>query len=128
MKEEYAHPKEPSIVLAGLDTYMQRGPAMRAGPNDSTTQIELSRLDYNRTTDHVPLLSAPPVDGGNFRSGTPTLSLSGDRSPQWESSMQPAFLSDQYREAPTHRPWTPSRDPSTDSVNLAGRGARRGAF
>ena len=65
--------KRESVPLAGYDTYMQRGPPIQAGYNDSTTQIELTRLDYNRTTDNLPLLPTLPGGDGNYRSGMPSL-------------------------------------------------------
>lgn len=129
--------------LSGYDMYMQRGPMPST---DSASNIELSRLDYNRTTDNLPLLNnnSPPLGGPNNNTYPPqqqqqrldapalTRYMTGDSTSDWDQRLQPAppqlYLPDHYRDAPTHRPYTPSRDPSTDSVNMAGRGARRGAY
>lgn len=137
-KDDYFHSRDPSTTLAGYDSYMQRGPHH---PIDSTSNIELSRMDYNRTTDNLPLLATPPGISEQYGGQSPALS----RYPTTETAVsvnynQPVYppppaqtyLSDQYREAPTHRPWTPARQGSyntePESENLAGRGARRGGY
>lgn len=64
-KSEYFHGQDPSMPsLSGYDMYMQRGPMPST---DSSSNIELARLDYNRTTDNLPLLNnnSPPLGGPN---------------------------------------------------------------
>lgn len=131
-KGDYFHSREPSAPLAGYNAYMQRGPH---NATDSTTQIELSRLDYNRTTDNLPLLSTPPVAGEYGHSPALSRYPTTDSTGNWDQQMHPAppqlYLSDQYREAPTHRPYTPARQESynnSEPENFAGRGARRGGY
>jgi hypothetical protein len=65
-KEDYftSHLRGPSAPL-GYDAYLARGPM--------PSQIELTRLDYNRTTDDVPLLAVESSSGSISRAYTPTI-------------------------------------------------------
>ncbi|KAF8316081.1 DUF221-domain-containing protein [Clavulina sp. PMI_390] len=135
-KDEYFHSRSPSGTLAGYDSYMARGPsgsqhghAMYPGANASTdSNIELARLDYNRTTDNLPLLVTPGDNASEYGRHSPAPPLSRyptTESANWNSPLQPQPPQRMYspappmeqREAPTHRGYT-SRQGSTDALNL----------
>jgi len=122
-----------------LESYMRHGP--KSSLSASQSNIELSRLDLNRTGDDLPLLAhnyppraSPPNEypPTSRPYGTPRHSASvstlNDRDPRQQTLPPPLpTITDQYRSASPQRPYSPNPAPSDRSggVNFARRGAGR---
>jgi hypothetical protein len=90
-------------LMPGYNQYLAQGPRTPDGasPAVGNDDYELARFD-TRTTDQQPLLAAAQYPGM-----ASTASL-----PAYPGAAGGGELGDGYREAPLHRPYPPSRDPS----------------
>ncbi|EIN06583.1 DUF221-domain-containing protein [Punctularia strigosozonata HHB-11173 SS5] len=108
----------------GFDHYLANGPQRGDGSQEA---FEMAQLEYDSGADQQPLLSPGHMYAqASSASSLPSYAPAGLQYPSQSSlSMNPPQAG--YREAPLHRPYTPSRQASGYSSggepNMAGRGA-----